>query len=362
MGRIGLGMASLAAVVMCPAAASAQVSVGISVRVAPPPLPVYAQPALPGPDYLWTPGYWAWDEDAEAYFWVPGAWVRAPRPGYLWTPPWWGWSDGVYLFHEGYWGPHIGFYGGVPYGFGYTGFGYQGGYWNGGHVFYNRTVNNITNVHVTNVYRSTVIVNRINRVSYNGGPGGVQARPRAEEQQAARDAHFAPTGNQRQHFVAAHQDPRSFAPSGQDRPSSARTPQPFVSGRPQPRPDRAGFGGGRIPLDGRPRGAAPGVTVHYGNAAPPRPGDPYGSPRDDGRPFAPGNRPGRGSPPNAYGHFSQRDADRSDPRPAPRQPEHPHADPRPPMPRPQMPRPPQSRPPAPYPHPPAPHHDNERPR
>jgi hypothetical protein len=29
------------------------------------------------------------------------------------TPGYWGWSDGVYVYHEGYWGPEIGFYGGV---------------------------------------------------------------------------------------------------------------------------------------------------------------------------------------------------------------------------------------------------------
>jgi hypothetical protein len=39
-----------------PVASRAQV--GISVAIAPPPLPVYAQPPIPAPGYLWTPGYW----------------------------------------------------------------------------------------------------------------------------------------------------------------------------------------------------------------------------------------------------------------------------------------------------------------
>ena len=43
-----------------PQASQAQVSVGVSINLAPPPLPVYAQPAIPAPGYLWTPGYWAW--------------------------------------------------------------------------------------------------------------------------------------------------------------------------------------------------------------------------------------------------------------------------------------------------------------
>ena len=98
---------------------------GIAVDVAPPPLPVYDQPPIPAPGYIWTPGYWAWD-DVTGYYWVPGTWVLPPEPALLWTPGYWGWNDGVYAFHEGYWGPEVGFYGGVSYGFGYTGAGLSG--------------------------------------------------------------------------------------------------------------------------------------------------------------------------------------------------------------------------------------------
>jgi len=34
---------------------------------APPPLPDYDQPPLPGDGYIWTPGYWAWAP--AGYFW-----------------------------------------------------------------------------------------------------------------------------------------------------------------------------------------------------------------------------------------------------------------------------------------------------
>jgi hypothetical protein len=44
-----------------------------------------------------------------------------PQVGYLWTPGWWGWGNGGYFFHEGFWGPTVGFYGGINYGFGYVG-------------------------------------------------------------------------------------------------------------------------------------------------------------------------------------------------------------------------------------------------
>jgi WXXGXW repeat (2 copies) len=184
--------------------AFAQVDVSISVDVEPPPLPVYVQPPIPGPGYVWTPGYWAWNDDV-GYYWVPGTWVLPPQDDLLWTPGYWGWNDGVYVFHVGYWGPVVGFYGGIAYGCGYTGFGYEGGYWRDHHFFYNRTVNNITNVSITNVYNKTVINNTIN-VSYNGGPRGTKARPTAEQVAAAKQHHVAPTQEQVRHAEAARHE------------------------------------------------------------------------------------------------------------------------------------------------------------
>ncbi len=107
----------------------------------PPPLPEYDQPPCPGDDYIWTPGYWGWQNTG--YYWVPGVWVTAPYVDALWTPPYWAFVSGRYLWHHGYWGPHIGFYGGIDYGFGYTGHGYYGAYWNNGRVYYNRSVTNV---------------------------------------------------------------------------------------------------------------------------------------------------------------------------------------------------------------------------
>jgi hypothetical protein len=136
-------------VLFLPFATQAQVSVGVSITTPPPPLPVYVQPYCPGPNYIWTPGYWAWGPDG--YYWVPGTWVVAPQVGLLWTPGYWGWGDRVYVWHAGYWGPHVGFYGGINYGFGYVGVGYEGGYWRGGAFVYNTEVNrvNTTIIHNT---------------------------------------------------------------------------------------------------------------------------------------------------------------------------------------------------------------------
>src|ERR1700722_4611960 len=67
-----------------PAASFAQISIGVAVNIAPPALPVYDQPICPGANYIWTPGYWAWN--GYDYYWVPGTWVMAPTVGLLWTP------------------------------------------------------------------------------------------------------------------------------------------------------------------------------------------------------------------------------------------------------------------------------------
>src|SRR6267142_496308 len=149
--------ALLFTLVVLAASTALSAQVRISVEFGPPALPVYEQPLCPGDGYIWTPGYWAWDDDVEDYYWVPGTWIRAPRVGYLWTPAWWGWGGEGYIFHEGYWGPQIGFYGGVNYGFGYFGEGYEGGRWDNGRFFYNRAVNNVNVTNIHNVYNTTVV-------------------------------------------------------------------------------------------------------------------------------------------------------------------------------------------------------------
>jgi hypothetical protein len=185
-----------------PAASHAQIA--LSVAIAPPELPVYEQPVCPGDDYIWTPGYWYYADDD--YVWVPGTWVLAPEVGFLWTPPWWGWEGGLYIFHVGFWGPHVGFYGGINYGFGYFGHGFEGGHWDHDHFFYNRSVTNV-DVHIRNVYNTRVDENVRTRVSFNGGNGGINERANAEEEAAARDRHVGPVAAQEQHREAARSDP-----------------------------------------------------------------------------------------------------------------------------------------------------------
>jgi WXXGXW repeat (2 copies) len=202
----------------------------VSVSIAPPPLPIYAQPVMPGDGYMWTPGYWAYA--GGGYFWVPGTWVLAPYVGALWTPGYWGWNNGFYVFNAGYWGPHVGFYGGVNYGYGYGGEGYRGGYWNNGRFNYNRNVG---------------YSNGGGRVSYNGGRGGLMARPTPQDQLAAHDRHTQPLAAQQQQVRMASQNRELRASVNHGAPTIAATPRPGVF---------SGHGvvrtGGTVGLTGRP--------------------------------------------------------------------------------------------------------------
>ena len=226
---LGLALlgAPLALVAVTPA--QAQIGIGLSINIAPPALPVYEPPPLPGPGYLFTPGYWAYGE--EGYYWIPGTWVLPPSPGLLWTPAYWGYGGGIYRFNAGYWGPHVGFYGGINYGFGYGGVGFFGGEWRpGGGFFYNTAAFGerggiFNNVHNTYVNRTVINNTTINRVSYNG-PGGANARPNVQEAAFQRERHVAATPEQIRHFQTAASNPELRAAVNHGAPPVAATARP----------------------------------------------------------------------------------------------------------------------------------------
>ena len=219
------GLMSALMLAALPLAANASVAVGISVNFAPPELPVYVQPEIPAPGYIWTPGYWAWSP--AGYYWVPGTWVLPPALGLLWTPGYWGFVDGAYLWHGGYWGPHVGFYGGINYGCGYGGVGYQGGYWHGHDFMYNRAYSNVRNINVTNVYNRTIVNNgSVTRVSFNGGAGGIAARPSRTELAAVHERHVAFTSDQRRQENMARGNESLRASVNGGHPAIAATPRP----------------------------------------------------------------------------------------------------------------------------------------
>ena len=242
-----------------PLPAMAQVSAGFRITLAPPPLPIYAQPAIPADGYIWIPGYWAWGPSG--YYWVPGTWTQPLQPGLLWTPGYWEWVGDRYLWHAGYWAPNVGYYGGVNYGFGYDGNGYDGGQWDGGYFVYNAAVNNLGRVPIAHVFRREVrstVPAPAARVSFNGGVGGMGTRPGPAHEAATHEAHAPPTPAQTQHEQAA----------------SARAPQrvavnhgaPPVAGTARP----ATFAGpGITAARGAPRPAVTPAAAHPPAAAAP---------------------------------------------------------------------------------------------
>ncbi len=220
-----IGALLFAFVVLCMSAPSFA-AIGVAITVGPPPLPVYEQPICPGDGYLWTPGYWAWGDDFDDYYWIPGTWIMAPEVGFLWTPGYWGWGGNSFIFYDGYWGPTIGFYGGINYGFGYFGTGFEGGRWDNGHFFYNRAVMNVNVTNIHNVYETRVNVTTVNRVSFNGGNGGVTAGPTPAEEAAAHERHIGPVAAQTQHMQEARSNPQQRASMNQGKPPVAATARP----------------------------------------------------------------------------------------------------------------------------------------
>jgi WXXGXW repeat (2 copies) len=232
-----------------PATSSARVAIGVSVNFGPPVLPVYVQPPCPGPGYIWTPGYWAYTPDA-GYYWVPGTWVPAPFVGALWTPGYWGFSAGLYLWHPGYWGTRVGFYGGINYGFGYTGFGYHGGYWDHDRFYYNRAYNRIEGRRFDHAYfRRENEHFRGGRVSFNGGRGGINARPTRGEIDAARYRRFGAVNQQMRQERFARGNPAQRRSFNHGRPGIAATPRAGEF--------RGGRGFDRGPSANGPRNSAP---------------------------------------------------------------------------------------------------------
>ena len=164
----------------------------------------------------------------------------------------------MYIWYAGYWAPHIGYYGGINYGFGYTGRGYYGAYWNGGKLVYNRAVTDVDPARVHYVYDYTPPRNN-DRLSFNG-PGGVRARPTPQELAVSRDPRTAAVPAQIQHARQASANRAQFAGARGVRPDTLVASRPLSTGyhasAPHP-PEEAMRGAARpTPEQSRPEAAA----------------------------------------------------------------------------------------------------------
>ncbi len=127
-------------------------------------------------------------------------------------------------------GRGVGFYGGVNYGGGYYGSGFYGGTWGNNGFAYNRSVYNVNNS-IHNTYVNKTYINNHNvynnsRVSYNGGKGGINAKP-TSGQISARQNGRAPTTSQKNQATLAGADRNQLASVNKGKPALSSSQKPF---------------------------------------------------------------------------------------------------------------------------------------
>ena len=194
-------------------APAAQAQIGVYISLAPPELPIYQQPPIPGPGYIWTPGYWA--HAPRGYYWVPATWVMPPSRDMLWTPGYWGFGPRGYVWNPGYWENHA--------------------------FHYNRAANNFGNVRIAHAYSRPIGRDDRgeHRTSFNGGAGGVMSQPTDRESAYGRANHTPPVAVQQQHERAASDNNASFLSNNHGQSPVAATSRPAQSsggGKPETRP------------------------------------------------------------------------------------------------------------------------------
>ena len=72
-----------------------------------PPADIRENPAMQKPkgsNYIWIPGYWAWNPDWKDYIWVSGCW-REPPANMSWIPGYWHQVPGGWQWVAGFWKP-----------------------------------------------------------------------------------------------------------------------------------------------------------------------------------------------------------------------------------------------------------------
>jgi hypothetical protein len=156
-------------------------------------------------------------------------------------------------------------------------------------------VNNITNV-VTNVFHKPVVDRNRTRISYNGGPRGVRARPTPAQLAVARERHVPPTSEQRRHAQAAARNPAMALSQNHGHPLVAaasragqfRGPGAVAarSGRPIPPAAARAARQDMANMPGRGRGEVPARSARQLAEPAPRGATNLTGPAAAGRPFA----------------------------------------------------------------------------
>ena len=93
---------------------------------------------------------------------------------------------------------------------------------------------NVNVIH--NVYENRVDVREVSHVSYNGGRGGIEARPSREEEEAEHERHINPVADQTRHEQAARSNPQFRSKSNGGRPPVTASARPGEFGGGAARP------------------------------------------------------------------------------------------------------------------------------
>jgi len=87
-------------------------------------------------------------------------------------------------------------------------------------------VNRVDTTIIHNTYNTTVVNVSETHVSYNGGTGGIEARPTPQQESYANEHHVGPVAAQTQHVQAARSNPELRASANQGKPPIAATARP----------------------------------------------------------------------------------------------------------------------------------------
>ena len=82
-----------------PAAAQANLNIGLTIGT-PPPAPIYEPIPAPRVGFVWAPGFWAWE--GGRHVWHAGNWMPERR-GYHWVPDRWAQAHGGWQREAGHW-------------------------------------------------------------------------------------------------------------------------------------------------------------------------------------------------------------------------------------------------------------------
>jgi hypothetical protein len=81
--------------------ASAAFAEDVVVRVRPPHGVTERRVPMPGPGYVWIPGYQRWT--GNGFAWETGRWENPPRPHAKWVPHRWEKRGRTWVLREGHW-------------------------------------------------------------------------------------------------------------------------------------------------------------------------------------------------------------------------------------------------------------------